>query len=96
MIPHPMERRSAEDAIEAVAEWESRKIGGNEMSAIAKVWLKILLRVQHHVAGKIESHNAAEWQILQQDAGEFPRAAAGIQQALVTTQLKLPENALPP
>jgi hypothetical protein len=78
-----VERRGAEDSIKAVAKRQSDQIGSNEADTVAKVWLKILPRVQHHVARKIETDNASLRKILQEHAGYLPGAATGIQQTLI-------------
>jgi hypothetical protein len=96
VVQHPMKRRGAEDSVEAVAERKSDKIGSNEPDTMAKVWRKILLRVQHHVAGNVEADDAAARKILHEKAGQFPGAATRIQQAFIAAQSKLAENALSP
>ncbi len=96
MVQNPVKRCGAEDSIEAVPERQSDQVGSNEADAIAKVWLKILPRVQHHVARKIEADDASPRKILQEKAGQFPGAAARVEQTLIAAQPKFAENALSP
>jgi hypothetical protein len=69
MVENPVERGGAEDSVEAVAERKRDEIGNDEPDTLGKVWPKILLRVPHHVAGKIEPDDLAARQILQENAG---------------------------
>jgi len=96
VVQHPVERRGAEDSVEAVAERKSDQVSSNEPDSLAKFWLKILPRVQHHVAGKIESDDAAARKIPQKEPGEFAGAATGVEDALVSAQVKFADHALAP
>src|SRR6267154_5953838 len=96
VVLHPVKRGGAENTIEAIAERKGDQIGRHTTNEILEVWRKILLRVSHHVKRKIEPNHSAAWKILKQETREFAGAAAGVEHTLVSTQLKLIEDALPP
>jgi len=96
VVEHPVKRRGTEDAIEAAKKWQAEKIGSHELHLIAKVRAKILLRVEHHVAGNIKSNDAAARHILQEQASQLARAATGVEYPLISPKVKVIEYPLSP
>jgi hypothetical protein len=91
-----VERRSAENSVKAVTERKRDQIGGYKPHPVAKIWLKILLGMQHHVAGKVEANDAAMRKILQEKASQFSGAATGVKHALIAAKPEFAKHPLSP
>jgi hypothetical protein len=96
VVEYPVERCGTEDSIEAVVKRERNQVSGYESDSITKIWRKILLRMKHHVSGKIKADDVAERKILQKNSCQFSGAATGIQQMLIAAQPKFAEHSPSP
>ena len=96
VIEHPVKRRGTEDSVKRFAERKGNEISGNELYVPAKFRVQMVVRKLHHILGQIETYHPSLREILKKQPGEFPRAAAGIQNALISPQVQVAENALPP
>ena len=96
MVHDPMKRCRAENSIEAAKERKRNQVSSHQPDAILKIWLKLLLGVAHHVAGKIKANDSSARYLLQQKAGQFSGTTTRVQQALIPAQPELTQNALSP
>jgi hypothetical protein len=88
MIEDPVERRSAENAVEGIAKRKPNEVADHELRAITELWPKVVLRMPQHVAGEVECDDSAARQILQQKAGQLPGSATGVQNAFVAAEVQ--------
>ena len=91
-----MKRRGAENSVKTVTKRKRDQIGRYKLHPVAKIWLKILLGMQHHIAGKVEANDAAMRKILQEKASQFSGAATGVQHTLITAKPKFAQDPLSP
>ena len=96
MVEDPVKGRGADDPVEGILKRNVRKIGCYKLHSFVESRLQEFARGSQHILRNIKRDDAAIGQGFQQIGSETPRAAAGIKQRLVPTQLQACQDLLPP